>query len=149
MHSNKVNKLKLMPLLHQSLSQPASFILATMWIAGTPSVGMCYHKHTLPCLPDVLHTCVPSLVTHITQFRKSYLVVLPSLALFPSSTILRHVSVVHSTIFSWRIQVRKGTARSRTIFCLLYTSYNGFVTLLKSITYFHIFVLICKGGVNI
>jgi len=64
------------------------FLLAMMWIAGTPSDGMCYHKHTLPSLPDVLH--IPSIVTHITPFRKRNVAILLSLAIFPSSTIPIH-----------------------------------------------------------
>jgi uncharacterized Fe-S center protein len=56
MYSNKVNKLKPMSLLlHQPLSQPASLLVAIMWIAGSPSDAVCYHKHTLLSLPDVLH----------------------------------------------------------------------------------------------
>jgi len=50
---------------------------------------MCYHRHTQPSLPDVLH--IPSVVTHITPFRKGRLAILPSLAIFPSSTIHIHV----------------------------------------------------------
>jgi hypothetical protein len=56
-----------------------------MWMAGTPSDGMCYHNHTLPSLPDVLHK--QSVVTHITSFHKGHLAILPSLAIFPASTI--------------------------------------------------------------
>jgi len=83
---NKVNKLKPTSLLlRQPLSEPASFVEATMWMAGTPSDGMCYHNHTLPSLPDVLHT--QPVVTHITPFRKGHLAMLPSLAIFPASTI--------------------------------------------------------------
>ena len=37
-----------MLILYQPLSQPATFLVAKMWFAGTPSEGMCYHKHTLP-----------------------------------------------------------------------------------------------------
>jgi hypothetical protein len=71
--------------LHQPLSRPVSFFVATMWIAGTPSNGMRYHKHTLPSLPGVLQ--IPSVVTHITPLRKEHLAILPSLTIFPSSTI--------------------------------------------------------------
>jgi hypothetical protein len=35
-----------------------------MWLAGTPSDAMCYHKHTLPSLPNMLH--VPFVIMHIT-----------------------------------------------------------------------------------
>ena len=51
--------------LHQPLSQPESFLLATMWIAGTPSDGMCYHQRTLPSVPDMLH--MPSVNHTISQ----------------------------------------------------------------------------------
>ena len=56
-----------------------------MWNAVTPSDGMCYHKRTLPSLPDVLH--MPSVVTLITPIRKGHLAILPSLAIFRASTI--------------------------------------------------------------
>ena len=59
-----------------------------MWVAGTQSDGMCYHKHTLPSLPEVLH--IPSVVTHITPFHKGNVTILPSLAIFPSSTTPIH-----------------------------------------------------------
>ena len=64
---NKVNKPKPSSLLlHQPLSQLASFLLATIWNAGTPSDGMCYNKHTLPSLSD------QSVITHIShQFTKA------------------------------------------------------------------------------
>jgi hypothetical protein len=72
-------------LLYQPLSQSACFFVATMLIAGTTSDGMCYHKHTLPSLPIMLHT--PSIITYITPFGKGHLATLHSLAIFPSSTI--------------------------------------------------------------
>jgi hypothetical protein len=33
-----------------------------MWIAGMPSDGMCYHKHTMPSLANMLH--IPSVIKH-------------------------------------------------------------------------------------
>ena len=44
-----------------------------LWNAGTPAEGMCYRKHTLPGVPDLLH--MPSVVTHITPFRKGHLAI--------------------------------------------------------------------------
>jgi hypothetical protein len=89
-HWNKFNKLKPASLLlHQPHSQPASFLLATMWIAWTPSDGMCYHTHTLPSLPSVLH--IPTVITHITPFRKGHLAILSMLAIFPPSIICKPV----------------------------------------------------------
>ena len=55
-------------LLRQPLSQVTAFLVATMRCAGTPSDAICYHKHTLFCLPHVLN--VLPLVTHITPVRK-------------------------------------------------------------------------------
>ena len=52
-----------------------------MWIAGTPSNGMCDHKHTLPSLPDVLR--IPFVVTHITPFHKGNLVIISLVGYIP------------------------------------------------------------------
>jgi hypothetical protein len=61
-----------------------TFLLATMWIGGTPVDGMCNHNHKLCILPEVKH--VPFLVTLITPARNGLLAILPSLAIFPSKT---------------------------------------------------------------
>jgi len=71
---NKVNKLKpTLQVLHQPLSQPATFLVAMTWLAGTPLDGICYDKHTLPTLPGMLH--MPSVAIHITPFRKGHLAI--------------------------------------------------------------------------
>jgi hypothetical protein len=61
-----------------------------MRTAGTPSDGMFCHKHTLSSLPEVPH--IPSVIILITPFRNGHLAILPSLAIFPSSTIYIEVS---------------------------------------------------------
>jgi hypothetical protein len=57
-------------LLNQPLSQPASYLVATMWIAGRPSDGKSYQGHTLPSHADMLH--ILSDVTHITISQRPY-----------------------------------------------------------------------------
>jgi alanine-alpha-ketoisovalerate/valine-pyruvate aminotransferase len=54
-------------LLLQRLSQAAAFLVTKVWFAAIPLDAVCYHKHKLSCLPDVLH--VLPLVTHITPVR--------------------------------------------------------------------------------
>jgi hypothetical protein len=67
---NKVNKLKSTSLLlHQLITQPATVLVATMWIVWTPSDAVCHHIHTLPSLPDMLH--ITFVVIHITHFAKA------------------------------------------------------------------------------
>jgi len=95
-YRNKVNKLKPTSLLlHQPLSQPA---VLTMWNAGTHSDGMCYHRHKLLSLPDVLHILYHlSSHTHSTPFRKGHLAILSPLATFPSRTIATQHHQLHMT----------------------------------------------------
>jgi hypothetical protein len=81
-------------LLHQSLSQLTSFLLAMIWIAGTPSDGMCYHQHALPSLSIVLHK--PSVIINITPLCKGHLAILPLFAMFPSSII--HIAFVYQEL---------------------------------------------------
>jgi hypothetical protein len=67
--------------LHQPLPLTTNFLLATMWIAGTPSDGICNNNHKLRILPEVQH--VPFVVTLIALVRNGLLAILPSLAIFP------------------------------------------------------------------
>ena len=84
----KVNTLKPTLLwLYQPLSEPASFLLATMRIAGTPSHGMCYHKHTLPSILDVLNIYHLSSHTRIAPFRT-----------FGHITLVYYISLKYYTI---------------------------------------------------
>jgi len=72
--------------------------VATMRCAETPSDAICYHKHALSCLPDVLH--VMPLVTNITQVHKGRLAILLSyLRVYPSNILI--------SIFSEHLWPRK------------------------------------------
>jgi len=84
-----------------------------MWIAGKPSDGMCYHKHKLPSLPDVLH--ISSVVTHITPFRKDHLAILSSWPYAPQ------VLYIYNTSSSTSHQVADAS-----ILIFIYTNFNIF-----------------------
>jgi len=73
-------------LLLQSLTQATAFLSATMWFAGTPSNAYYYHKHTLSCLPVVLH--VLPLITYIHTSSLWPFVHITLVAIYPSNTFI-------------------------------------------------------------
>ena len=62
-------------LLLQLLTQATPFFVATMCFVWKPSHAICYHKHTLSCLPDVLsqtHTVLSSRRAICATSRHTY-----------------------------------------------------------------------------
>jgi hypothetical protein len=88
-----------------------------IWIAGSPSDGMCYHQHTLPSLPSMLH--IPSVVTNITPFHKGHLAILLLLAILPSSTI--HIAFAYQELLCDHV-CHLLDWKSYTLYAVCYTS---------------------------